>query len=447
MRYIPNTAEDCRQMLDRIGVATIEDLFSDIPVEVRLQRLLNLPAPLSEGELLGHLRSMSECNTRADSAASFLGAGAYHHLIPALVDQLLLRGEFLTAYTPYQAEVSQGILQAIYEFQTLICQLTGMDVANASMYDGASAVAEGALMARRITTRERVLVARSVHPEWRQVLTTYLGKDNIVEIPFTATGETDIHWMQDHMGEETAAVIVQTPNFFGTVEDLSAVAEAAHRLGALSIAAVSEGLSLGILQPPGVLGADIVAGEGQSFGLPLSFGGPYLGFFATREHFVRQMPGRLAGETLDSQGRRAYVLTLATREQHIRREKATSNICTNQGLCALAATIYLTTLGKEGLREQAHLNLGKAQYAKKALGSLPGWTIAFSGPTFNEFVLKVPAEPQAVLGRLLEENIVGGLALQRFYPEMDRHLLLCVTETNLRADIDRLVSILKRDFA
>jgi len=444
MRYIPNTAEDCRRMLERIGVETIEDLFSDIPEAVRLRRPLNLPPPLAEEELLRHLQSVSERNTRADSGASFVGAGAYRHFIPVLVDQLLLRGEFLTAYTPYQAEVSQGVLQAVYEFQTLICQLTGMEAANASLYDGASAAAEGALMARRITNRDRILVGRSVHPEWRQVLATYLGKGSVAEIPFTSTGESDLHWMKDHTGPETAGVILQTPNFFGILEDLGAAAEIAHRSGSLLIAAVSEGISLGLLQPPGLLGADIVAGEGQSFGLPISFGGPYLGFFATRQEHVRQMPGRLVGETLDTKGRKAYVLTLATREQHIRRERATSNICTNQGLCALAATIYLTALGKEGLREQALLNLAKAHYAKSALSRLPGWALAFSGPTFNEFVLKAPTDPDGALRRLLAQNIVGGLALQRFYPELDRHLLLCVTEENPRTEIDRLVSVLER---
>jgi len=338
MRYIPNTEADCQAMLQALELTSMEELFAGIPAALRFSRALDIPQALSEQEMLRHMRTLAGRNANVEEYAAFLGAGAYHHFIPSIVPVLLSRGEFMTAYTPYQPEMAQGTLQAMYEYQTLICQLTDMEVANASLYDGASALAEGVLMARRITRREEVLISEAVHPEYRAVLRTYLQNlgARVREIPVDETGQTPLSRVNDGLSGQTACMAVQSPNFFGVIEDLSGFAEAVHGQGALLVQAITEPIALGLLKPPGAWGADIALGEGHAFGNPVSYGGPYLGFFATREQYVRQMPGRLAGETVDSEGRRGYVLTLSTREQHIRREKATSNICTNEGLCALA---------------------------------------------------------------------------------------------------------------
>ncbi|MFA5515772.1 MAG: aminomethyl-transferring glycine dehydrogenase subunit GcvPA [Desulfuromonadales bacterium] len=444
MRYIPHTEEDVRQMLAAIGIESLERLFEEIPAELRLQRPLELPRPLSEPELLREFARLAAKNATAENHVSFLGGGAYNHFIPAVVDQLIGRSEFYTAYTPYQPEISQGTLQAIFEYQTLICQLTGMEVANASMYDGASACAEAVLMAVRATRRRQVLLSRGVHPEYRQTVETYCRYLNVelVELPCDATGRTDLEALARELDGGTAAVVAGYPNFFGIIEDLAALAKAAQTAGARMVAVVQEPMALGLLKSPGELGADIVVGEGQSFGIPLSYGGPYLGFFAARLKDVRSMPGRLVGQTVDLEGRRGFVLTLATREQHIRREKATSNICSNQGLCALMATVYLSLLGKKGMREVARLNLSKAAYAREKIGDLKGFSLPFAGPVFNEFVVEAPEEAVALLARLARQGILGGIALERWFEEMPKRFLVCVTEQNTREEIDVLAAAL-----
>jgi glycine dehydrogenase subunit 1 len=441
MQYIPSTDADCRAMLDAIGVRSSEELFADIPPRLRLKRGLDLPPPLSEGALMRHMRSLADRNADVDRYASFLGAGAYHHFIPAAVSHLVFRSEFYTAYTPYQPEISQGTLQAIYEYQTLICQLTGMDVANASMYDGASALAEAVLMAHRINGRPEVLMPRTVHPEYRAVCRTYAEKLGLRlhEVPYTEKGTTDLKQIRAGLSPRTSSVVIQSPNFFGSLELVDEAAALAHAAGALLVVCVVEPISFGIVRSPGECGADIVVGEGQSFGNPLNFGGPYLGFFATREAYVRSMPGRLVGQTEDRAGRIGYVLTLSTREQHIRREKATSNICTNEGLCALTATVFLSLLGRGGLRELALLNLRKSAYARAAISKLPGYELRFTGPTFNEFVVRSKRRPPAQVNRsLLRKRIIGGLELKRWYPELADCMVMCVTEQNSREEIDAL---------
>jgi len=372
--------------------------------------------------------------------SGFIGAGAYYHFIPAVVSHLVSRSEFSTAYTPYQPEISQGTLQAIFEYQTLMCQLTGMEVSNASMYDGASSLAEAVLMAHRITKRRKVLLSQAVHPEYRRVIQTYIDPDQqeIILVPYQKKeGRTDEKVLLELLKEDVSAVVIQSPNFFGVIEDLQRIGEKIHDYGGLMIVGFSEAVAYGILQPPGATGADIVAGEGQSLGIPVSYGGPYLGIFATLETFVRNMPGRLVGETIDLEGKRGFVLTLATREQHIRRERATSNICTNEGLCALMATVFLSCFGKEGLKELAMMNLSKSEYAKKVISRVHGCKLNFTAPTFNEFVLRVEKEPEEVLEKLRKERILGGLALEKFYPELDHHLLVTVTEMNRKEEIDR----------
>src|SRR4030067_161968 len=435
LRYIPHTEEDCKRMLKVMGVKRVEDFFEPIPKEFRLSRPLSLPDPLSEPDLLRHLQGL-----QGQVFSSFLGAGAYHHFIPAVVSHLTSRSEFYTAYTPYQPEISQGTLQAIFEYQTLMCQLTGMEVSNASMYDGASSLAEAVLMAHRITRKKKVLLSRAIHPEYRRVIQTYIDPDQqeIVFIPYQKEGgRTDEKILFDLLKEDVSAVVIQSPNFFGVVEDLHPIAERIHNMGGLMIVGFSEAVAYGILQPPGAMGADIVAGEGQSLGIPGSYGGPYLGIFTTQEKFVRNMPGRLVGETLDLEEKRGFVLTLATREQHIRRERATSNICTNEGLCALMATVFLSCLGKEGLKELAIMNLSKAEYAKKTISRIRGCKPNFTAPTFNEFVLQIEKEPEEVLEKLKKGEILGGLPLTRFYPELDHHLLVTVTEMNRKEEIDQ----------
>ncbi len=430
-------------MLHQIGLEKAADLFATVPETLRLTRDLDTPAALSELELLAGFEQMATRNPGAQRA-SFLGAGAYAHYIPTVVDHIISRSEFFTAYTPYQPEISQGTLQAIFEFQTLVCQLTGMDLANASMYDGSTALAEAVLMAERVTKRSKVIACGAVHPEYLEVCKTYVQHAGIEleHIDFdSATGQIG---SIPSLDDNTAAIIVQSPNFFGCIEDVAPLAEKAHAAGALLIVSITEAISLGLLKSPGACGADIVVAEGQSFGVPLSFGGPYVGLFATREKYARQIPGRLVGEAYDKQGRRGFVLTLATREQHIRREKATSNICTNEGLIALAATVYLETMGRRGLQEVAQQCAQKTAHAARAIASLDGFSLTFSAPRFNEFVVTAPVPAKELLRRLAtERNITGGLPLSRYFADRPNDFLVCVTEVNTREQIAALVDGLK----
>lgn len=442
MRYIPNSPGERRSMLADIGLERIEDLFDQIPEQLKLKEAVGVGEPMSEPELLEYFRGLASEN--AIDYHSFLGAGAYSHFIPVVIDSLISRAEFFTAYTPYQPELSQGTLQYTFEFQTMVCQLTGMEVANSSLYDGSTAVAEAVLMANRVTGRNRFIIADSVHPQYREVVSAYTKNLGLTIESADHTGAGTIDPGSLGIDKDTAAVVVQSPNFFGCIEDLAAIADAAHAAGALLVVAISEPMSLGVLKPPGQLGADIVAGEAQSFGIPLSFGGPYCGIFATLEKHVRQMPGRLVGEARDGDGRRGYVLTLSTREQHIRREKATSNICTNQGLFALMATVYLSTLGKRGVQEVARQNLQKAHYAASQISKIDGFELKLSAPFFNEFVVRTPRPAIEVTKRLLEKKIIGGVALQRYYPAMTDSMLVCVTETSKKEAIDRLVDALAK---
>ena len=429
-------------MLAVVGLKTADELFRSIPADVQLNRALNVTEPLAESEVIAAMEKMAAKNTAA-TKPSFLGAGVYSHFSPTIVDHLIQRSEFFTSYTPYQPEISQGTLQYIFEFQTLVCQLTGMEVANASMYDGSTAMAEAYLMAQRVTRRDKIVVAESVHPEYREVARTYTqhGDAQIETVGFDAeTGRVaDLSTLDD----KTAALVVQSPNFFGCIEDLTALAEQAHAVGALFIVVVTEAISFGLLKSPGACGADIVVGEGQSWGIPMGFGGPHLGLFATQDKFVRQMPGRLCGVAYDKNGNRGFVLTLSTREQHIRREKATSNICTNQGLIALAATIYMETMGKKGLQEVAMQNAQKAAYAAKKIAAIDGYSIAYSAPKFNEFVVRGQRPAADVLENVRTKGgIVGGLALSKYYAGHANDFLVCVTETNSREQIDGLAAAL-----
>jgi len=447
-RYIPHTEGDCRKMLETIGLKKMEDLFGSIPEECqcRLSRPLNLPPALSEPDLVLHLQSLQSPIFSGEPWSSFLGGGAYQHFIPAVVSSLISRSEFYTAYTPYQPEISQGTLQAIFEYQTLMCQLMGMEVSNASLYDGAHSLAEAVLMAHRITRRKKILLSQAVHPDYRRVIETYVDPDQqeIVQVPYDRNvGRTDEKALVALLNGDVSAVVIQSPNFFGVIEDLKGIGDMVHQAGGLLIAGFSEAIAYGILAPPGELAVDIAAGEGQSFGIPLSFGGPYLGIFTTREKFVRTMPGRLVGETVDLEGKRGFVLTLATREQHIRRERATSNICTNEGLCALMATVFLSCFGKNGLRELALMNLSKAERAKKLISGTRHCRLAFSSPTFNEFVLEIEGDPEMVLKDLKKEKILGGLSLGKSYPELKHHLLVTVTELNTKEEIDRWAKALE----
>ena len=442
MRYLPKSPAERQDMLSAIGAKSIDDLFSSIPERYRLREALKLPGPFSEAEIIKYFSDRAGENSRGYT--SFRGAGVYNHLRSVVTDAIIQRGEFLTSYTPYQAEISQGTLQAIFEFQTLMCQLTGQEVANASMWDGSTATTEAVLMAERVTGRRRVLAAHSLHPEYRDVLRTYAKNSGlqVEEIPFSKSGALDEKALRSAIRDDVAAVVVQSPNFFGCIEAVPGLAEIAHSAGALLVVAITEGVSLGALRPPAE--ADIVAMEGQSFGLPPSYGGPFVGVIASREKFVRQMPGRLAGQTTDLDGRRGFVLTLATREQHIRREKATSNICTNQALCALAATVHLTLLGKDGLREMAQQNLSKARFALAELTKIPGVRRAFDAPFFNEFTLEFPRSVKIVNAELLREKIVGPVVLGTSYPELTKHALVCVTETTTRSDIEKLAGAVQR---
>jgi glycine cleavage system P protein (glycine dehydrogenase) subunit 1 len=436
MRYLPKSPADREAMLRAIGSRSIDDLFAPIPPEYRLNRDLKVPRQMAESEIVDWFRERSREN--GDGYATFLGAGAYYHYRPVIIDSLISRGEFLTAYTPYQAEISQGTLQSIFEFQTMICELTGMEVANASMYDGSTAAAEAVMMAVRLTGRRSVAVARSLHPEYREVLSTYAFHQGmpLATVPFKDNGRIDLKELEAAITSDTACVLIQSPNFFGTLEDVEAVGELAHSKGAMLVVAISEAISLGIVEPP--RSADVIAMEAQSFGVPLGFGGPYCGVIATREAYVRQMPGRLVGQTTDRSGKRGFVLTLATREQHIRREKATSNICTNQALIALMANIFMTVYGKVGLKELAKQNLAKAAYAAQQFGKHA--RVLFDGaPRFNEFVVQTSEDPYAINSRLLGHKIVGGLPLKKFYPELGNASLWCCTELTSRSMIDTAV--------
>jgi glycine dehydrogenase subunit 1 len=429
-------------MLDQIGVDSIADLFAVIPAEYRLERDLEIPRQFGESEIIDFFKAAGAKN--AVGYASFLGAGCYRHYRPVVIDSLVQRGEFLTSYTPYQAEITQGTLQAIFEFQTMICELTGMDVANASMYDGSTGAAEAVMMAARITGRHKSVVASTVHPEYREVMTTYAQHQGLPSTTVgydTETGRVDLDALEAAITDETACVLVQSPNFFGVIEDIPAIAAIAHAKGALLVVSIAEAISLGVVKPP--VDADIVSLEAQSFGVAISYGGPFCGVIATKEKYIRQMPGRLAGQTLDADGQRGFVLTLSTREQHIRREKATSNICTNQALVALMATIFLTIYGKEGIRELAEHNLAKADYAANALSAQPGAKMLFKGaPIFNEFVLQTTEAPALWSQRLRDEKIVGGIDLSRWYPEMKNSTLWCATEVMPRERIDTAAKVL-----
>lgn len=421
-------------MLDAIGVSSLDALIAQLPDAVLLKRPLDLPPGKSEYDIVDYFKARGgEC---ANGYASFLGAGVYNHYRPVVADVIVQRSEFLTSYTPYQAEISQGTLTQIFEFQTMICQLTGMEVANASMYDGSSAVPEAAMMAVRITGRNKTLVAKTVHPEYREVLATYAKHQGMPVKEFgyvKASGRVDLDDLKKKLDDDTASVIIQSPNFFGCVEEIQALADLVHSKGALLVFVFTEAVSLGLLAPP--TEADIVAGELQSFAISPSYGGPYAGIIATKEKYIRQIPGRLVGETKDSRGHRAFCLTLSTREQHIRREKATSNICTNQALIALMATIYLSLYGKEGLRELAVQNLSKANYLASKLDR------RFDAPFFNEFVVKIKGVKRAN-DRLLKKKIIGGLDLARYYPELRGCLLLCATEMSKKADMDTVIETL-----
>ena len=431
-------------MLEATGTANIDHFFTPVPQRIRFPTL-HLPPALTEMEVSDHLAAFAERNAALPAQDVYLGAGSYRHFVPATVGQILARGEFYTAYTPYQPEVAQGTLQVIYEFQSLVAALTGMDVANASMYDGATALAEGALMTVSSTRgRRRIVLSSTVHPAYRAVLRTYLeGLDvDLIEIPLPASGfVTSTAEIASYLTDDLACVVIQYPNFFGGIEEVSEIADLAHaRGGALVVSTYP--VPLGLMQSPGELGADIVAAEGQALGVSQGYGGPYVGLLAARQSYVRQMPGRLAGMTTDSEAKRGFVLTLQTREQHIRREKATSNICTNQGLMATAATVYMSTLGAEGFREVAHRSYQNAHYLAERIGGLAGYAVATHGPFFHEFVVSTPISARKVLAHLLEQGILGGLDLSAVEPSLDRLLLMCATETNSKAGIDRMVDAL-----
>ena len=437
--YLPHTPEDRRAMLTAIGVEKVEELFADIPARLLFNDTLQLPAAMSELDLVKSLQTLASRNATLQEYTCFLGAGAYDHYIPSVINHIIGRSEFYTAYTQYQPEISQGYLQALWEYQSMICQLTGMEVSNASMYDGGTALAEAAMMACSATNRSEILVARNVHPHYRAVLTTY-GMDRgytITEIAYK-DGIINPEELTQLMSKNIAAVIIQSPNFFGCIEDIRKISDLTHAHGGLLITAVDP-ISLGLLEAPGVLGADIVVGEGQSMGLATAFGGPYLGFFATTEKLMRKMPGRIVGQTVDHEGNRGFVLTLQAREQHIRREKATSNICSNEALCALTASVYLSAVGKEGLRQVAELSLQKAHYSCRELEKVQGFTTVFGASYFKEFVIRCPKPIAQINEELLQEKIIGGLDLGIYYPELKNCMLVCVTENRSQEDINRLV--------
>jgi len=442
MRFLPHTDEDIASMLGAVGLKDIDSLFSTIPVDCRRAAELNLPEALSEWELNNRMNMLASSVATFPEYRVFAGAGSYEHYIPESVSYLLGRSEFVTSYTPYQPEVSQGTLQAIYEYQTLAARLLGMEVANASLYDGATALAEALLMALRITKKKRVAISSLIHPFYQQVVRTYLGPTgvSIDKLPYDKEGRTDCSSLEGM--EDCAAVAIQSPNFFGSIENLREAADLAHNNKSLLIAAFTEPLAYALIKNPGSEGADIACGEGQSLGIPRSFGGPGLGMFAASMKHVRSMPGRLVGKTLDEEGRQGFVLTLATREQHIRREKATSNICTNNSLCALASAMYMASLGGTGIRKLARLNYDKSEYLKGQL-KRAGFPISFTSPTFNEFVVEFPDGFETTYKQLLKQKIVAGLPLAPWYPELYNHYLLCVTETASKDDLDTLVREVK----
>jgi glycine dehydrogenase subunit 1 len=443
MGYIPNTEDDQKMMLKKIGVSGFQDLLKTVPESIRLKDELKLPKGISELELVHLLQNISRRNKGTDLLISFLGGGAYDHFIPSVINHILLRSEFYTAYTPYQPEVSQGTLQSIYEYQTLICQLTDMEVSNASMYDGASAVAEAALMSLAETGRNEILVSGSLNPNYYRVLSTYCERGGIkIRKIDLKDGVTDIAILDSKISSRTAGYIVQSPNFYGLIENVEEIEKRVHPAGALLIM-VCDPISLAILRTPGEFGADITVGEGQPLGNSLNFGGPFLGFFACKQSLIRKMPGRIVGETVDSKGRRGFVLVLQTREQHIRREKATSNICTNEALCALAATVYLSLLGKNGLRKVAELCLQKSHYAADQISRIDGFKLQFPGHFFKEFVVETPFPASRVIKLLLKKNILAGIELSRFDRKLKNSLLVSVTEKRTKAEIDYLVECLR----
>ncbi len=443
MVYIPSTDTDRQEMLKAIGVASFEELLKAIPSEIRMKGEINIPQKLSEFEVINELRNLESMNKSSDKIVSFLGGGSYDHFIPSAIAAITSRSEFYTAYTPYQAEVSQGTLQAIYEYQTMVCRLTGMDVANASMYDGGSALGEAVLLAVNHTGRNEIIIAGKIHPHYLKIIRTYCeGQDIVINEVVSSRGSVLPDKLKTHISEKTAAVVVQHPNFYGCFEEVDEIGNLAHAIGALYIVSVDP-ISLGILTPPGEYGADIVVGEGQVFGCPQNFGGPYLGIFAAKEFLLRKMPGRISGITIDTDGQRGFVLTVQTREQHIRREKATSNICTNQGLMMLSATIYLALLGKSGIQEVANLCLQKAQYLASAIVEIPGFRMRFNGPIFREFVVDTPIPAAEIIKLLSVKRILPGLDLKQFDPN-DNGLLIAVTEKRTKGELDLFVNELKK---
>ena len=442
MAYIPHTDEDRRTMLATIGLERMDDLYDAIPQDVRFPDL-NLPDPISEMEIMGELRALSEANLEVQHVSCFLGAGAYNHFIPSVVDHTLRRNEFYTAYTPYQPEISQGTLQAIYEYQSLVCNLTGMEVSNASHYDGATALAEAVILAlnQHRGKRGKVVLSPAIHPQFRQVVRTYTQGMGLTLVGDESL-DNGVEELAGMLDKDTALVAVQYPDFFGRIEDFSQLGEAAQEAGALLCVVVNP-LALGLLKPPSDFGADVVVGEGQPLGIPLSYGGPYLGIFTTRKKYVRKMAGRLVGETIDSRGQRGYVLTLTPREQHIRREKASSNICTNQGLMALATTVYLSVMGKHGLRKVAELCYHKAHYAADQITALEGYSLWHDDPFFHEFVVNCPRPVKEINDRLLDYDILGGYDLGQDYPLLENRMLIAVTEANSKEEIDDLISALE----
>ncbi|MCX5749852.1 MAG: aminomethyl-transferring glycine dehydrogenase subunit GcvPA [Candidatus Saganbacteria bacterium] len=443
MNYIPNTDEDRKKMFSSIGISSIEELFDDIPLSAREKQTVVLPKPMPEIELRGHMREQSEKNSNVRGKISFLGAGAYDHYIPSVVKAIVSRSEFYTAYTPYQPEISQGLLQAIYEYQSMICGLTGMGAANASLYDGATAIAEAAFLAVNHTKRKEIIISKTVNPLYRRVLETYCdGADLKVNVIDFENGTTNIEKLKNAVNDRTACVIVQHPNFFGCLEDVFETEKITHKSGALLAVSVDP-ISLGVLKPPSEYGADIVTGEGQCMGSPLNFGGPYLGVFAVKKELIRLLPGRIVGMTEDHDGKRGFVLTLQTREQHIRREKATSNICSNEALAALAAAVYLAAMGKKGIKLAGRICFERAGLAKKRIASLPGFSLCHSGHTFKEFCVKYPRSAAEVNYLLAGRSITGGLDLGKYYPEMKNSSLLCCTEKTSEKDIEKLVLALK----
>ncbi len=438
-RYIGNTENEKKEMLEEIGINDIRDLFDAIPDSVYLNRKLNIPENLSEIDLIKNLKSLADKNKNLGDYTCFLGAGAYDHYIPSVIDSLISRQEFYTSYTPYQPEISQGTLQSIFEYQTMICELTGMQVSNASMYDGATALTEAAIMSCEATKRNEILIAKSVSPESKKVLTTYSKYRNmiVIEVEYK-NGQIDIDDLKSKINENTAALLIQSPNFFGIIEDIASVEQLVHDNKSLLVVS-ADPISLAILKSPGELGADIVVGEAQSLGTPISFGGPYLGFFATTEKLMRKMPGRIAGQTVDQNGKRGFVLTLQTREQHIRRDKATSNICSNHALNALIATIYLTILGKEGLKEVANLCVQKSHYAYKELLKTGKFTEVFTAPFFKEFVIKSEEGVDSLNDKLIKDKIIGGYSIEKDYSDISNGWLVAVTEKRSKEEIDLLV--------